>query len=58
MIFGLDGKVRRSVFFPPGSIAPKGVFFVYLPESFLPILRTYLETISFIEMLGRVFFTD
>lgn len=58
MIFGLDGKVRRSVFFPPGSIAPKGFFFVYLPKSFLPILRTYLETISFIEMLGRVFFTD
>ena len=54
MIFGLDGKVRRSVFFPPGSIAPRGFLFVYLHESYLPIFRTYRETTQFIKMLGRV----
>lgn len=40
MIFGLDGKVRRSRLFSPLALCARGVLFVYLPESYLPCSGT------------------
>lgn len=54
MIFGLDWKSKTFRLFSPWTLCARGFLFVYLPESFLPIFRTYRETIAFIKMQGRV----
>ena len=55
MIFGLDWKSKTFRLFSPSALGAEGVLFVYLPVSYLPFFRTYLETSPFIKMLGRVF---
>lgn len=55
MIFGLDWKSKTFRLFSPSALGAEGVLFVYLPASYLPIFRTYLETSPFIKMQGRVF---
>lgn len=58
MIFGLDWKSKTFRLFSPWTLCARGFLFVSLPESFLPNLRTYRETIAFIKMQGRVFLID
>lgn len=40
MIFGLDGKVRRSRLFSPSALCAEGVFSVYLQMSFFACYGT------------------
>lgn len=48
-------KSKTFCLFSPSALGAKGVLFVYLSVSFLPIFRTFVETISFIKMYGEVF---
>lgn len=55
MLFGMVKKSKTFCLFSPSALGAKGVLFVYLSVSFLPIFRTFVETISFIKMYGEVF---
>lgn len=55
MLFGVVKKSKTFYFFSPSALGAKGVLYVSLSVSFLPIFRTFIETILFIKMQGSVF---
>lgn len=50
MIFGLDWKSKTFRLFSPLALCARGVLFVSLCWSFLPIFRTFLEMSPLIKM--------
>ena len=55
MLFGVVKKSKTFCLFSPSALCAKGVLFVFLSVSFLPIFRAFIETILFIKMYGGVF---
>lgn len=50
MFFGVVKKSKTFCLFSPSALCAKGVLLVSLSVSFLPIIRTFVERISFIKM--------
>lgn len=50
MFFGVVKKSKTFCLFSPSALGAKGVLCVFLSVSFLPIIRTFVETTRFIKM--------